>query len=112
VTPAAERPASAKSPASAESRASEEPAASLTLLVAGESVFTRSARANLEQLISDGVTDAVHVRVIDVLSEPDYALRYRAFCTPALIVETPTATTTLVGDLRDPTQLRLLLAAA
>lgn len=84
----------------------------LTLLVAGETSATRSARARLETLVAEGLADASHVRVVDVLKQPDFALRYRAFFMPSLIVETPSATTTIVGDLRELDDVKLLLAAA
>ncbi|KQM57555.1 circadian clock KaiB family protein [Agreia sp. Leaf210] len=86
--------------------------AELTLLVAGESSATRSARATLDTLIGDGLAEASHVRVIDILQQPDYALRYRVYFTPSLIVETSTATTTIVGDLHELDEVRSLLAAA
>ena len=84
----------------------------LTLLVAGESSATRSARASLAILVGDGLAEASRVRVIDVLQQPDYALRYKVFFTPSLIVETPTATTTIVGDLHELDEVKSLLTAA
>ncbi|MFB2583735.1 circadian clock KaiB family protein [Herbiconiux liukaitaii] len=81
----------------------------LTLLVAGETAASRSARANLETLIGEGLADAASSRVVDVLVQPDYALRFRAFLTPALIVETGERTTTVVGDLRELDEVRLLI---
>lgn len=84
----------------------------LTLLVAGESSATRAARANLETLVGDGLAEASRVRVIDVLVEPAFALHYRAFFMPSLIVETPAATTTIVGDLHELGDVKRLLASA
>ena len=85
--------------------------AELTLLVAGESVTARSARANLAALIGAGVAEAERVRVVDILEQPAYALRYRVFFTPSLIVETPAGTTTIVGDLEELDRVKRLLAS-
>ncbi|MBF4635829.1 hypothetical protein ITJ38_15570 [Agreia pratensis] len=86
--------------------------AELILLVAGESSASRSARATLDALIGDGLAEASQVRVIDVLQQPDFALRYKVYFTPSLIVETSTTTTTIVGDLHEVDEVKSLLAAA
>jgi len=84
----------------------------ITLLVAGMTPISATARANLAAIVVDQPASAAQVRVVDVLEEPDFALRYRAFFTPTLIVETPKRLTRVVGDLRDSEQVRQLLAAS
>ncbi|CAD5995317.1 circadian clock KaiB family protein [Agreia sp. COWG] len=87
------------------------PGARLTLLVAGDSPATLSARTNLTRLVGEVEVDASRVRIVDVLKEPQIALRYRAFFTPSLIVDTAAGTTTIVGDLVDVGEVRRLLLA-
>jgi len=84
--------------------------AEITLLVAGDTALSATARANLAALLRDRPAALGTVRVIDVFAEPDVALRYGALFTPTLIVETAKRLTRIVGDLRDPEQVRVLLA--
>jgi len=83
----------------------------VTLLVAGDTGMSAAAKANLAAIMVDQPAAGVDASIIDVLEEPDFALRYRAFFTPTLILETATRLTRVVGDLRDSQAVRLLLAA-
>lgn len=81
----------------------------LTLYVAGDNAFSRRAKDNLRTLLAEADI-GVRLAVIDVLQDPERALRERIFATPALVVLAAGGRRSLiVGDLSERDKVRSAL---
>ena len=69
------------------------------LFVVGDEPNSRNARANLARIIKFNGLDPDEVVVIDVLMNFQEAIKHKIFITPALIVQGPSSTITIYGDL-------------
>ncbi|MCC6614952.1 MAG: circadian clock KaiB family protein [Anaerolineae bacterium] len=73
----------------------------LTLYVAGANPSSERAIANIEQIRSRYLGERCHVRVVDVLAQPDVAVAARVMGTPTLVREQPLPERRIIGDLGD-----------
>jgi hypothetical protein len=73
----------------------------LELYVAGDTLSSRRAIANLEDLLRRHGWEIPYA-VIDVLKDPQAAFRRGIFGTPSLISEVGDSRTLVLGDLSDP----------
>ena len=96
------------SPAEAEEPPRE--ALALELYIAGDNLYSRRARANLEALLP-ALGRPATVRVIDVLADPRAALARRIFATPCLVVVAGDRSQMVIGDLNDRAAVCELLAS-
>ncbi len=80
----------------------------LTLYVAGDSVRSQQAIANLRRIVGAGVEGGAEVSVVDVLLDPERAEAARILTTPTVVREAPAPARRVTGDLSD---LRTVVAA-
>lgn len=80
----------------------------LTLYVAGDSLRSEQAIANLRRIVAAGVEGEAEVSVVDVLQHPDRAEAARILTTPTVVREAPAPARRVTGDLSD---LRTVVAA-
>lgn len=73
----------------------------LKLYVAGQSLRSKRAIANLEQICELGSQEAYETAVVDIVEHPDLAIQQQVLATPTLVRESPTPARRLVGDLSD-----------
>ena len=72
-----------------------------TLYVAGESLRSARATANLERLAREHLGGDAQITVVDVTAEPDRAEAERILTTPTLVKEAPEPPRRVTGDLGD-----------
>jgi circadian clock protein KaiB len=78
----------------------------LKLFVAGNTIRSQRARANLEAIRREDWADRrVDLTVVDVLTQPDLADDARILATPTLVKEYPLPVRRIVGDLCDIEQV-------
>jgi hypothetical protein len=77
--------------------------------VAGGAPPSETARSKLSALLQDLRLEDLAVDVIDVLEQPDRALKDQIFVTPTLIRHQDSGRKVLIGDLRDETVLKRFL---
>jgi len=82
----------------------------LCLYVAGGAPNSRLARRHLLQFL--GESAARSIEVVDVLEDPQRALRDNVLITPTLLKLSPPPIGRLVGNLSDPVLLESLLGPA
>ena len=70
-----------------------------TLYVAGESLRSTRAAANLERLAKDHLGGDAHITVVDVTADPGRAEAERILTTPTLVKEAPEPPRRVTGDL-------------
>lgn len=80
----------------------------LTLYVAGDSVRSQQAIANLRRIVGAGVEGDAEYSVVDVLEHPERAEAARILTTPTVVREAPAPARRVTGDLSD---LRTVVAA-
>jgi circadian clock protein KaiB len=80
----------------------------LTLYVAGDSLRSEQAIANLRRIVAAGVEGEAQVAVVDVLQHPERAEAARILTTPTVVREAPAPARRVTGDLSD---LRTVVAA-
>lgn len=80
----------------------------LTLYVAGDSVRSQQAIANLRRIVRDGAEGEAEYAVVDVLQDPERAEAARILTTPTVVREAPAPARRVTGDLSD---LRTVVAA-
>jgi circadian clock protein KaiB len=71
------------------------------IYVAGQSLRSQRAVANLRTLCQAALVDQFSVEVIDVLDDPDRAELDRVIATPTVIRLTPPPIRRVIGDLSD-----------
>lgn len=81
----------------------------LRLFVAGDAPNSVLARKNLGLALADVSVDQARVEVVDVLTDPERALRDRVLVTPMLVRIAPAPERRIVGCLRDVAGLRIAL---
>lgn len=96
------RPSQSKEPAEAGRLA-------LRLYVAGDLPHSREAVASLRLLCEPLGTARASIEIVDVLREPDRALRDSIFVTPTLVRLSPGPELKLFGALSDRARVRLAL---
>ncbi|MBL9186663.1 MAG: circadian clock KaiB family protein [Opitutaceae bacterium] len=69
------------------------------LYVAGDSPNSAQAKMNLERLCREHLPDRHHIDVIDVLSEPERAIKDKVLITPTLLKLEPRPVRTIIGNL-------------
>ena len=86
--------------------------ASLILFVTGEAPRSRRARLNLAAAIEAVGLDDIADQEVDLLDDPEQAVAFTVFATPALVhVDAAGKRTVLYGDLSDTRRLREFLSA-
>ncbi|MCC5877002.1 MAG: circadian clock protein KaiB [Candidatus Sumerlaeia bacterium] len=80
---------------------------SLQLFVSGDSPNSVRAVANLSEVCREHFEGKLPFEVIDLLKDPGRALRDGILFTPTLLVQTPTGTREIIGNLSDK---KILLA--
>jgi circadian clock protein KaiB len=75
------------------------------LFVAGDSIRSRLAVANLRRLGDERLGGRYHLTVVDVTVDPASAEAARVLTTPTLLKEAPSPARRVTGDLTDATQL-------
>lgn len=83
----------------------------LQLYIAGDSPNSILARANLRAALGHLSKDQATVEIIDVLQDPERALREHVLVTPTLVKLAPPPERRAVGNLRDREALLALLGA-
>ncbi len=82
----------------------------LLLFVTGEAPRSRRARTNLRNVLKARGGDPDQVVEIDLLRQPERAIRHRMFATPALLRTDAAGTeSVLYGDLSDSVRLHRFL---
>ncbi len=71
----------------------------LRLYVAGQTVKSTVARANLHRICEEHMPDRYHVDVIDLLENPKLAKGDQIFALPTLVRSMPTPIKKIIGDL-------------
>ncbi|WP_290796876.1 circadian clock KaiB family protein [Halomonas sp.] len=85
---------------------------SLILFVTGEAPRSRRAHHSLSAALDDSSLDIAPAREIDLLREPQQAIRFGIFATPALMrIDASGNRRVLYGDLSDERRLKDFLAA-
>lgn len=82
----------------------------LTLYVAGDTMRSREAIANLRRICEEMLGGRPAWNVVDVLEEPDVAETERILTTPTLVREQPEPPRRVTGDLSDPQRVLMGLA--
>ena len=71
----------------------------LRLYVAGQTVKSMIARANLQKICEEHLRDRYHIDVIDLLENPQLAKGDQIFAIPTLVRNVPTPIKKIIGDL-------------
>lgn len=74
---------------------------SFRLFVAGESLRSQRAAANLRSLCAAALGDGFEIEVVDVLERPELAESERIIATPTVLRLFPPPARRVVGDLSD-----------
>ena len=82
---------------------------SFRLFIAGDSLRSRQAVANLTRLGEERLGGRYELTVIDVISDPASAEAARVLTTPTLVKETPTPARRVTGDLTDVMRVMMAL---
>ena len=72
------------------------------LYVVGQASNSVQARANLEELCRQHLSDRHRIEIVDLAREPLRALADGVYMTPTLVKLTPPPTLRIVGNLSDP----------
>jgi circadian clock protein KaiB len=83
----------------------------LQLYIAGDSPNSILARANLRAALGPFPDDEGTLEIIDVLQDPERALRERVLVTPTLVKVSPPPARRAIGNLKDRNALIVLLGA-
>jgi circadian clock protein KaiB len=86
-------------------RARSDEAMSVVLYIAGDSPNSATARANLRAVITRHPERQVNLKIVDVLKDPERALRDRVLVTPTMIKATPPPERRVVGNLSNEAAL-------
>jgi circadian clock protein KaiB len=81
-----------------------------TLYIAGKTSRSLAAIANLRRLGEGELGGRYHLRVVDVVEDPDAAERARILTTPTLVKEEPKPVRRVMGDLSDSRKVLIGLA--
>jgi len=79
------------------------------LFIAGDSLRSRQAVANLRRLGEERLAGRYQLTVIDVMADPESAEASRVLTTPTLVKEAPAPPRRVTGDLTDAGQLIVAL---
>jgi circadian clock protein KaiB len=79
------------------------------LFIAGDSLRSRQAVANLRRLGEERLAGRYHLTVIDVMTDPESAEASRVLATPTLVKEAPAPPRRVTGDLTDAQQVIVAL---
>ena len=71
----------------------------LRLYIAGQTVKSAVARANLYRICEEHMPNSYHVDVIDLLEDPKLAKDDQIFALPTLVRSMPTPIKKIIGDL-------------
>lgn len=82
----------------------------LKLYIAGQSVRSQRAIANLRRLGEQALGGQCEVQIIDVVDDPDAAEAARILTTPTLVKEAPGPVRRVTGDLSDSDKVLYALA--
>ena len=82
---------------------------SFRLFIAGDSLRSRQAVANLKRLGEERLGGRYELTVIDVISDPASAEAARVLTTPTLVKEMPSPARRVTGDLTDAMQVMMAL---
>jgi len=82
----------------------------LTLYVAGDTMRSREAIANLRRICDEMLGGRPSCDVVDVLADPEAAESQRILTTPTLVRERPAPPRRVTGDLSDPQRVLASLA--
>ena len=82
---------------------------SFRLFIAGDSVRSRQAIANLRRLGEERLGGQYALTVVDVITDPEGAEAARVLTTPTLVKESPAPARRVTGDLTDPGQVMMAL---
>ena len=74
----------------------------LKLFVAGNSVLSRRAIANLRAICDEHLGGAVDLEVIDIYQQPELASSHQVVAAPTLLKVGPPPVRRVVGDLSQP----------
>lgn len=83
----------------------------LRLYVAGQSVNSSRALANLTEFCHKRLSGRHHIQVVDVFAEPEKALQDGVILTPTLVVLSSNPPRSLVGSLSHSDSLESLLGS-
>jgi|SRR5687767_4003116 len=84
-----------------------------TLYVAGASLTSRNALANLEQLCQQHIPGQYRIEIVDLLTHPALAVEHGVVAVPMVVREAPVPIRKVVGDLSNiEVALRVLQLAA
>ena len=73
----------------------------LTLYVAGDSLRSQQAVANLRRICESGAEGGAEYEVVDVTQDPERAEAARILTTPTVVREAPSPARRVTGDLSD-----------
>lgn len=91
---------------------SQQQATSLILFVTGEAPRSRRAHHNLKAALDVGCFHVAQPREVDLLLDPQQAISYEIFATPALMhIDASGHRRVLYGDLSDERSLKDFLSA-
>jgi circadian clock protein KaiB len=82
---------------------------SFRLFIAGDSLRSRQAVANLRRLGEERLGGRYELTVVDVIADPEGAEAARVLTTPTLVKEAPAPARRVTGDLTDAAQVMLAL---
>jgi circadian clock protein KaiB len=73
----------------------------LRLYVAGQTLKSRNAYANLKKICDENLPGQCHIEIVDLYKNPQVAMEKQIMATPTLIRESPLPQIILIGDLSD-----------
>jgi circadian clock protein KaiB len=73
----------------------------LKLYIAGQSVGSQRASANIRRIMEEELSGNYALEVVDIVQDPQLAEQNRIVATPALIKEAPAPARRVIGDLSD-----------
>src|SRR3954466_9813833 len=79
------------------------------LFIAGDSLRSRQAVANLRRLAEERLAGHYQLTVVDVMADPESAEASRVLTTPTLVKEAPAPPRRVTGDLTDAGQVIVAL---
>ena len=77
------------------------PTYQLKLYIAGQSVGSQRASANIRRIMEEELPGDYALEVVDIMQDPQLAEQNRIVATPALIKEAPAPARRVIGDLSD-----------
>lgn len=81
----------------------------LKLYIAGNTIRSVRAIANLRQLCKAALGDQCTIEIVDVLKQPELAEQQKIIATPTLVRQLPLPVRRVIGDLSDEDKVRIAL---